>query len=87
MTNGMLQSAAWHSQGMFMGVHWLWWAFLLFTGVILVWALWRTLSDDRGARRSSASHETAEDALRERFARGDVDEDEYIRRLEVLRNS
>jgi putative membrane protein len=87
MTFATLQSSAWHSEGMFMGVHWLWWTFLIFTGVILVWALWRTLSDDRGTRRSSATAESAEDALRERFARGEVDEDEYVHKLQVLRRS
>jgi putative membrane protein len=87
MTNMAIQSSSWHYQGMFMGVHWLWWSFLLFTGVVLVWGLWRMLSDDRGTRRSSAIHESAEEALRERFAKGEVDEEEYVHRLQVLRDS
>jgi len=44
------------------------------------WLLVRTVG--RGA---SGSGESAEDLLRRRFASGEIDEEEYAKRLEVLR--
>ena len=79
----ILQNSPWHSQAMFMGVHWLWWSFAVFTCVALVWALWRSLSDTHGTRRAAAVQLSAEDALRERFAKGEVDEDEYIKLIDA----
>ncbi len=70
-----------------MGVHWLWWSCLLLTGLVLAWALRRTLSEDRETHRSAPGLSSAEDSLRLRFAKGEVDEDEYVRRLQILRES
>jgi uncharacterized membrane protein len=72
---------------MFMGLHWLWWLFLVLTGVALVWALWRTLADENSERRSTNRSVGAEEALRARYASGEIDEEEFARRLDVLRNS
>lgn len=54
------------------------WALLVFGGI----ALWRSLRRDD--RRPSDGRRTAEQLLDERFARGDIDEDEYTRRRGVL---
>jgi putative membrane protein len=62
-----------------MGVGWL--LFLAFIG-FLAYLLVRHLTESRGARPGRAS---AEDVLAERFARGEIDEDEYRRRRDLLR--
>jgi putative membrane protein len=49
------------------------WGLLIWGGV----ALYRTLAGSRGA----------EETLTRRFARGEIDEDEYHRRLDVLRGA
>jgi len=63
---------------------------LAFWGLLLVAAvaIWR--AGDRGAGRgadSSSPSATPERLLDERFARGEVDEEEYLRRREVLRSA
>ncbi|MEU9759182.1 SHOCT domain-containing protein [Streptomyces sp. NPDC047985] len=62
---------------------------LLIAGIV---ALTRYLGGGRGNRSGPPSGEAgwgggrrAEDLLAERFARGEIDEDEYRRRLTVLR--
>lgn len=70
---------------------WLWMLIpLLFWGgllAVIVWSVmrispnWRT---DDG--RSEVSGDSAENVLRERFARGEMDTEEYERSLEVLRS-
>jgi putative membrane protein len=55
------------------------WALLIAGGVLLVRALDRSSGAAAGSARSSP-----EDVLAERFARGDIDEEEYRRRLLVL---
>ena len=62
-----------------MGVGWL--LFLAFIGV-LVFLLVRHHTDAGTVRRRS----TAEDLLAERLARGEIDEDEYRRRRDALRD-
>ena len=64
-----------------MGGMWLWWLFGLGLLGLLVWALAR-------AGRSSASRrdeESPEAILKRRYARGELDEQEYERRLNNLR--
>jgi putative membrane protein len=46
-------------------------------------AVWRAM--DRGARRD-AGQRSSEELLDERFARGEIGEDEYRRRRELLRS-
>ncbi|GHF36345.1 SHOCT domain-containing protein [Streptomyces griseosporeus] len=57
------------------------WALLIAGGVLLFRAVKRAAADGEG-RDSGA---TAEQLLAERFAGGEIDEDEYRRRLAVLR--
>ena len=75
----------WHDHGM-NGWGWglmalamvVFWGLVIAGVVVLVWYLRR---DDR----SRAQSPTAEQILADRFARGDIDEEEYHRRLQVLR--
>jgi len=74
----------WHYQGMFMGMHWAWWLFWIAAIVIVAWAFGRLALDRRTARREAARLRVIEDALRERHARGDIDEQELVRTLTDL---
>ncbi|WP_241757441.1 SHOCT domain-containing protein [Streptomyces sp. WAC00263] len=60
----------------------LFWALLIAVGVLLFRALSRGSADTH----TRASRTTPEQLLAERFARGELDEDEYRRRLAVLRS-
>jgi putative membrane protein len=60
----------------------LFWAVLVLGGI----ALYRALNRPTGGP-SAAQHPTAEQVLAERFARGEIDEEEYRRRLETLSSS
>ena len=71
---------------MWWGGDWGWGAFLAMAVMMVAfWALiiWAVLSLTRGGERRRDS----ESILAERFARGDIDDDEYRRRREVLRSS
>ena len=71
---------------MWWGGDWGWGAFFAMTVMMVAfWGLiiWAVLSLARGGERSRDS----ESILAERFARGDIDDDEYRRRREVLRSS
>ena len=59
---------------------WLWWLFGLGLLVLLVWAIARAGSS--GSRRDE---DTPEAILKRRYARGELDEQEYERRLNNLR--
>ncbi|MGY3205917.1 SHOCT domain-containing protein [Streptomyces sp. TE5632] len=85
----------WNSHGM---NGWGWFAMSL--GTVLFWALlitagvliFRSLSRASGpshlpAGRPAPEHPAPEQVLAERFARGEIDEDEYRRRLAVLRGA
>ncbi|WP_406835158.1 SHOCT domain-containing protein [Streptomyces sp. AHU1] len=72
-----------------------WGWFVMSVGMILFWSvlillgvlLFRTLSRPAGTGTATAPVQhgpTAEQLLAERFARGEIDEDEYRRRLSVL---
>jgi putative membrane protein len=78
---------SWHNGGLFMGMHWLWWGFWIVLLAVLGLAFWRLASDRVQTRRSVTEEEIAEDALRRRFAKGEIGEEEYGRRLKVLRES
>lgn len=63
---------------------------LLWIAVIalVVWALVRIFPNiqQQGGFGGSTSRNTPEETLRQRFARGEIDAEEYERSLEVLRN-
>ncbi|WP_324788414.1 SHOCT domain-containing protein [Streptomyces sp. H51] len=70
-----------------------WGWFAMSAGMILFWVLiitvavllFRTLNSPQEHTRTPSAP-SAEDILRERLARGEIDEDEYRRRLEALRS-
>jgi putative membrane protein len=67
--------------------NWSWWSWSLMTiGMLAFWAAlaWIIVIAIRSSPPSRESH-LAEDVLAERFARGEIDETEYQRRLEALR--
>jgi uncharacterized membrane protein len=69
---------------MFMGMHWVWWSIWLLTIAFLLWGFWRIFSDRSETHRRAESQETAEEALRKRFANGEIEEEEYALRLRIL---
>lgn len=80
----MSQMQRWHDGGLFMGMHWLWWSIWILAILLLGWALLRLVADQRGTHRRVEREAGAEEQLRQRFARGEIDEEEYERRLRVL---
>jgi putative membrane protein len=78
---------AWHDTGLFMGMHWGWWSFWILLLAVLGWGLWRVLADRTATRREEQRKEEAEEELRRRFARGELDEEEYARKLRTLRET
>lgn len=64
-----------------MGWMWLWWLFGLALLVLLIWAVARAAASSSRPR----DEESPESILKRRYARGEVDEQEYERRLSNLR--
>ena len=65
------------AMGWWMG---LWWLFGLAVVVFLVWLIARTASGSSGR-----ADETPEQILKRRYARGEIDREEYERRLTDIR--
>lgn len=78
---------SWHHQGLFMGLHWAWWLFWIAVFAVLLWAVVRVVVERRLTRRAATAKESAEEALRTRFARGEIDVEELEERLRILRQS
>ncbi len=74
----------WHNRGLYMGMHWGWWVFWIVLLLVVLWAFWRLYAERSETRREAAGAMRAEEALRERFARGEIDEEELTRRLKAL---
>jgi putative membrane protein len=72
--------------GWMFGMGWLWFILLI---VIVVAVLVAMRAGTRGGPRSESSHgdgaKNAEDILRDRLARGEIDEEEYRNRMNALR--
>lgn len=73
----------WHDGG-HMSMHWGWWIFLLALLVLLGWV---AVVGASGSGRAPSQRESAEEALRRRFAEGEIGEEEFQRRLDALRKS
>jgi len=75
--------------GMMGGGGWLWMLLpLLFWGGLLAfaaWALIRIFPNRGGSDGISAREDSAEEILRKRLARGEIDAEEYERTLDVLK--
>ena len=56
----------------------------LVLGVVVVWLIVRGLSAIERTRSDGAPKATPDEILRERFARGEIDADEFERRLSLL---
>lgn len=84
MQTSLGQEDLWHDQGLYFGMHWAWWIFWILTVLVLLWALWRVHTDRIEAHRDAERHLDAEDVLRQRFARGEISEEEYTRGLQAL---
>jgi putative membrane protein len=78
---------AWHNGGLFMGMHWLWWLIVIGTFCAMAWAIVRVSTDRSTTSRRVDAQEVAEEALRRRFASGEIDEEEFVRRLKILRET
>src|SRR5918998_5562544 len=62
---------------------------ILFLGglvAIVTWAAVRTFPNVRGDGRPEAPRDSAEETLRERFARGEMSAEEFQRSIEILRS-
>lgn len=64
-----------------MGWMWLWWSFGLALLVLLVWAVARAA----GSPAPRGGEDSPEAILKRRYARGELDEQEYERRLNNLK--
>lgn len=85
-TAGILQVPFWHHDGYMMGGHWGWWIFWLAIAGLVLWGLARSAGSGGGSA-GSGSPESAEDALRRRYAAGEISREEFEERLKVLRSS
>lgn len=74
----------WHRQGLFMGMHWAWWLFWIAAGLMVLWAFWRLFADRREARQEVLRMRQAEAALRERYARREIDQEQLVEGLSAL---
>jgi putative membrane protein len=69
-----------------------WWAWLIGAVVLVilvglaVFAVVRMTTSSGTARTNASGPQSAEDLLAARFARGEIDEDEYRRRRDALRS-
>jgi len=72
------------------GGHWWWWLIgltvMVLLVVLVVIVVNRTNARPRPSLPTMPPRSSAEDVLAERFARGEIDEDEYRRRRDALRN-
>jgi putative membrane protein len=68
------------------GLFWLWWIWptLIVVGLLVLGLLSYRIGRDRGEHGPVDGPSTARDILQERFARGEIDEEEYRRRSELL---
>ena len=71
-----------HYGGHWFGMHWGWWLFWLLLIGLGIWFVVRSSGSARAGRGAGA-----EEALRERYARGEISEEEFRSRMRVLRES
>jgi putative membrane protein len=71
-----------------------WWPWILFPllfwgGILflIAWTLARLFPRNLPSARPEAPRDSAEEILRERFARGEISAEEYTRSLEILRGN
>lgn len=59
---------------------WLWWLLAIGLIAVVAWAVIRSVS-----RTGNSTTESPQDILKRRYARGEIDKDEYEKRLQDLR--
>ncbi len=69
--------------GMHMGGMWVWWLLILALIVGAAWVVGRAAAG--GGGRNAPPAESPETILKQRYARGEIDREEYDRRLSDLR--
>lgn len=72
---------------LFMGMHWAWLVFVVGTLLVLVWAFWIAFAERGTIHHKEATREAPEEALRQRFAQGEISEEQFAETLRVLRES
>jgi len=81
-----VQMPFWRHDGYMMGWHWGWWLLWLVIAVLVIWGLTRAAASG-GERSGGRPTEDALDALRRRYAQGEISREEFEERLRVLRES
>lgn len=80
-------TTSWHHEGLFMHMHWIWWVVWIVLILLVVWGFVRLVGEERSRRDERLRREAAEDVLRRRFSEGEIDEDEFLHRMQLLRES
>ena len=83
----MIVRMPWHDGGLFVGMRRLWWSVWILMFVFLIWGWVRLLGDRSATRDRVEREELAEEALRRPVADGEIDEEEYVHRRSVLRET
>ena len=86
MTTMIAQMPMWQDGGHLMGLHWGWWTFWIVLLVLLVLGVASGFGGGRRGGGATPAETSAEEVLRRCFAAGEIDEEEYQRRLKALRD-
>ncbi|MCL6442132.1 MAG: SHOCT domain-containing protein [Alicyclobacillus sp.] len=71
----------------FMGIYWILSMLVVIAGVLLIaWAVVRVVRRANGRRDDGLSMDPAIRVLKERYARGEIDREEYLQRLRDLQD-
>jgi putative membrane protein len=70
----------WHAGGHMTGM-WFWWLLAIGLIGVIAWAVVRSAS-----RTGNGASESPQEILKRRYARGEIDKDEYEKRLQDLRH-
>lgn len=87
MMNGWTYMTQVGHNGMVVGMGWAWWLFWVAAVIFVVWAVARMTGGRGKPQRDPTPEQAAEATLRRRFAKGEIDEEEFTRRMEVLRDT
>lgn len=82
--SGMMGTSGWGMTGWGIGLFGLGWLFPLLFLALVGWAVYRIATG--GGIETDGEEDRAIDLLRESYARGDIDDEEFERRLRTLRN-
>lgn len=80
----------WYGDGHMVGMHWGWWIFWIIVVGFLIWLVTRTTgagSPGAGTPPPTPPRKSPEEILRERFAGGEISEEEFRKRLQVIQES